>query len=264
MNNHFTILTLGYNTKDWIGRCLDSIVDQDYDNYDVIAIDACTTDGTFDIVRQYEIEHDRMTVVRKNHRCFQVENTLHGVLLSKPNSIIVTVDFDDWLPDNQVLNRLNAVYNPDVWMTYGTYCEYHGNEQYRFFPPGFFYRYPNNIVENNDFRSHRWLASHLRTFRRELFLNINHDDLIDPRTKTYYDMAGDFCFMLPMIEMCGERFEHIPDTMYVYNRTNELSEDKHDHRDGTIGVSRQEATADSIRNKQRYVRLDSLQQEVTV
>ena len=264
MNNHFTILTLGYNTKDWIGRCLDSIVDQDYDNYDIIAIDACTTDGTFDIVRQYETEHDRMTVVRKNHRCFQVENTLHGVLLSKPNSIIVTVDFDDWLPDNQVLNRLNAVYNPDVWMTYGTYCEYHGNEQYRFFPPGFFYRYPNDVVENNDFRSHRWLASHLRTFRRELFLNINHDDLIDPRTKTYYDMAGDFCFMLPMIEMCGERFEHIPDTMYVYNRANELSEDKHDHRDGTIGVSRQEATADSIRNKQRYVRLDSLQQEVTV
>jgi len=176
----------------------------------------------------------------------------------------VTVDFDDWLPDNQVLNKLNAVYNPDVWMTYGTYCEYHGNEQYRFFPPGFFYRYPNDVVENNDFRSHRWLASHLRTFRRELFLNINHDDLIDPRTKTYYDMAGDFCFMLPMIEMCGERFEHIPETMYVYNRTNELSEDKHDHRDGTIGVSRQEATADSIRNKQRYVRLDSLQQEVSV
>lgn len=258
MNNHFTILTLGYNSQPWIRHCMDSIVNQDYDNFDVIAIDACTTDGTFDTLQEYEEKHDHMTLVRKNHRCFQVENTRHGVLLSKPNSIIVTVDFDDWLPDNQVLNRLNSVYNPDVWMTYGTYSEFHG-VAISTFPPGFFYRYPDEVVENNDFRSHRWLASHLRTFRRELFLSIKEEDMIDPVTNRYYDMAGDFCFMLPMIEMAGERFEYIPETMYVYNRTNELSEDKHDHRDGTVGVSRQEQIADSIRNKQRYSRLDSLE-----
>jgi len=250
--NHFTILALGYNTKEWISRCMDSIVNQDYNNFDVIAIDAGTDDGTYDVLREYESKHDRMTLVRKNHRCFQVENTRHGVLLSKPNSIIVTVDFDDWLPDDQVLNRLNSVYNSDVWMTYGTYCEYHGEDNYRVFPEGFFYRYPDDVILNNNFRSHRWLASHLRTFRRELFLNINHEDFIDSQTKTYYDMSGDVCFMLPMIEMCGEKFEYIPETMYVYNRTNDLSDDKNG------GNIRQMAVADQILNKKRYTRLDSL------
>jgi len=105
---------------------------------------------------------------------------------------------------------------------------------------------------NNNFRSHRWLASHLRTFRRELFLNINHEDFIDSQTKTYYDISGDVCFMLPMIEMCGEKFEYIPETMYVYNRTNDLSEDKNG------GNIRQMAVADQILNKKRYTRLDSL------
>lgn len=258
MKKHFTIVGVGYNSTPWIRTCLDSVVNQNYDNYDIIMIDAFTNDGTYDVLKEYENNHENFTCVRKTNRCFQVENIRDGVLKAKPESIIVTVDFDDWLPDLEVLSRLNEFYTDDVWMTYGTYMEYGGDGRCQVFPEGFFHQHTEDTIKNNNYRDARWLSSHLRTFRRELFMKIKEEDLIDPTTNSYYDMAGDFVFMLPMLEMSAERQKYISDIMYVYNKTNDLSEDRHYHKDGSIGVTRSEEVANHIRGKKRYSRLDTL------
>ena len=92
--------------------------------------------------------------------------------LSKPNSIIVSVDGDDWLKNGKVLSKLNEVYNSgEVWMTYGTYEEFPYRDVSYIYQP-----YPREVIESNSFREYRWLASHLRTYRRELFLKINIED----------------------------------------------------------------------------------------
>jgi len=257
MKNHFTIVGVGYNSAPWIRMCLDSVVNQEYDNYDIIMVDAFTNDGTYDVLKEYESNHENFTCVRKTDRCFQTENVKDGVHLSKPGSIIVTVDFDDWLPDSGVLSRLNEVYSDDVWMTYGTYAEYVGGDNYQVFPDGFFHEHTEETIATNNYRSARWLTSHLRTFRKELFMRIKEEDFIDPVTNSYYDTAGDFTFMMPMLEMAAERQRYIPDVMYVYNKTNPISDDKKDVN-GSVGSIHQERIADSIREKTKYIRLESL------
>jgi len=255
--NFFSIVMVGYNSKEWINKAVESVLAQNYKNFEIVAVDAMTDDGTYEALQEYE-HLDNFKLFRSPKRSFQVENTLFGVKHSKPNSIVVTLDFDDWLPDADTLTRLDEVYTEDVWMSYGTYCEYHGDDRYRVFEKGFFHRYPDEIVESNDFRSYRWLASHLRTFRRELFLSIDDNDLRDTDGE-YYSMAGDFAFMFPMLEMAGDRFEYIPNVMYVYNRTNVLAEDKVDHlQTEQRGVVRQEQTADRVRQSKRYSKLNSL------
>jgi glycosyltransferase involved in cell wall biosynthesis len=259
--NHFTIVGVGYNSKPWIRKCLDSVVNQNYKNYDIIMVDAFTNDGTYDVLKEYEQNHQNFTCIRKTNRCFQVENTRDGVHKAKSNSIIVTVDFDDWLPHENVLSKLNEVYTDDVWMTYGTYAEYVGNDQYRVFPDGFFHQHTEETIATGDYRSARWLSSHLRTFRKELYMNIRDEDMIDPKTNDYYDLAGDFVFMLPMLEMAAERQRYISDVMYIYNKTNQLSEFTHCHRDGTSGnaaASIAEVVANKLREKERYSRLETL------
>ena len=129
----------------------------------------------------------------------------------------------------------------------------------KFFPDGFFHGHTETIATNN-YRSARWLTSHLRTFRKELFMRIKEEDFIDPVTNSYYDTAGDFTFMLPMLEMAAERQRYIPDIMYVYNKTNPISDDKKDVN-GSVGSIHQERTADSIRQKTKYARLKSLNEE---
>ncbi len=47
-----TVVT--YNSGRFIKRCLDSVLDQRYPDLDVIVIDNCSTDGTIDILEQFE------------------------------------------------------------------------------------------------------------------------------------------------------------------------------------------------------------------
>ena len=161
------------------------------------------------------------------------------------------MDFDDWLPHQNVLDILNEYYDENTWLTYGTYSEYHGQNRYVPARTDVYHRYPDEVISGNNFREYRWMASHLRTFRKKLFDKIENVDFIDKTRNDYYNMAGDMSFMFPMIEMCGERFKYIDREMYVYNRTNILSEDR-------VNLQEQERQADAIKTSRRYERIETL------
>ena len=52
------------NEEEHIGRCLESLAAQDYPDYEVMAVDDESTDGTGDIISRYAREHPRITHVR--------------------------------------------------------------------------------------------------------------------------------------------------------------------------------------------------------
>ena len=249
MNNNFFSITINtFNHENWIEGCLYSCLNQDYDNFEVIVIDDISTDKTFEICSRIQKEFpEKLRAIRNENKIFsQVRNILELTLLSKENSIVVSVDGDDCLKNNQVLKKLNEVYNSgEVWMTYGRYEEYPYNDV-----SGSYYAYPDNIIHGNLFREYRWMASHLRTYRRELFLKIKEEDFKLPDGE-WLDVTGDQAFMLPMLEMSKERSRFIPDILYVYNVANPT-------RDGATKVQRQEEVARYIRSKEKYTRLELL------
>lgn len=49
----FSIIIPAYNAEGYLQRCLDSIVSQDFANYEVIVIDDGSTDGTAPLLKQY-------------------------------------------------------------------------------------------------------------------------------------------------------------------------------------------------------------------
>jgi len=213
--NSYTILMVGWNSKDWISTCLQSCLNQNHSNFDVIAIDAQTDDGTFDYLKDQESKHENFKVVRNNIRQYQPQNIYDGVMMAKDDSIIVTVDFDDWLPHENVLATLDQYYNEDVWMTYGSYVMTNGQVNG-------FGRYDDRVVQNNLYRQDNWRATHLRTFRKKLYSKIKVDDLKDDNGE-WFRVAGDLTFMWPMLEMSGGKFEFIPEPLYVYNLENQNS-----------------------------------------
>jgi glycosyltransferase involved in cell wall biosynthesis len=246
MENHFTIAIDTCNHKDWIERCLNTCLTQKYDNYEVVLVDALSDDNTFEIAKQYAKEFPKLKIYQNEVRIPQIANFLWLTELSKPGSIVVSVDGDDWLKNGKVLQKLNDVYNSgDVWMTYGTYEEFPYRDVSSIYQP-----YPQEVIENNSFREHKWLASHLRTYRRELFLNINLDDF-KREDGEWLDTAGDQAMMLPMLEMSAERSRHISEALLVYNVANVT-------RDGALNEARQVELANYVRSKNKYTRLESL------
>ncbi len=168
--------------------------------------------------------------------------------MSQPESIIITLDGDDWFPHENVLTRVNKEYiEHDCWMTYGTYVEHPYRDISRHY-----HEYPLDIRTKKQFRSHRWLASHLRTFRRELFLKIKIVDFKDPLTHEFVSVCGDLAFQFPMLEMCGTyKSRYLSDILYVYNRENPLSESK-------IFMEQIKITEAMLRSKTPYETLENL------
>jgi len=240
--NHYTILMVGYNSEPWIRESVESALFQNHENFDVIAIDAQTNDGTYDILCEYQTVPN-FTLIRNSPRKYQSQNVFEGSKLAKKDSIIVTLDFDDWIYHKNVLNVLDKVYNENIWMTYGSYKRTDGSSN--IFP-----RYSDWVVENNLFREDDWKATHLRTFRRELILKIEEKDFLDANGE-WFKAAGDLTFMLPMLEMSGERFECIQQPLYVYNINNSLS-------DGHMVPHEQIRISNLLKSRPKYERIDQL------
>ncbi len=245
-NNHISIVISTRNAGKYIDACLLSALGQEYPDFEIVFIDACSTDDTWEKAQAHK--DPRLRLFRNETRKFQGENIKIGAGESQPNSIVVTLDGDDWFPHENVLTKVNEIYNETgCWMSYGRYEEYPYRDV-----SSYYNEYPLNVRRGKTFRQVGWQASHLRTFRRELFLKIDPDDLKDPTTGDYVSMAADFSFQFPMLEMCGETHsQFIPDILYVYNRDNPENEAK-------INQAEIDRIEKMIRSKPLYPTLESL------
>ena len=120
-------------------------------------------------------------------------------------------------------------------ITYGSYISSKGKQGKK---------YPYLIRKFKFFRKYFWYASHLKTFRHDLWLNVKKKDLIN-KSGEFFLVASDLAIMFPMLEMAGDRQEFISDIMYAYNDLNPIA----DHK---IRRKEQILSAKEIRKKDRY------------
>ena len=210
------VVVTNYNAVEWIAKSLDSCVNQEYDNFDVVVVDDCSTDGTWDIIQQYEAKYPQLHAVRNKERnCTGVINIRRGMNLlpADKDDIIVLMSGDDWFNDYSVLRYLNEVYTKDIWMTYGQFVPVSGG----------YGAYCKPIHDTRNYRrSTEWLASHLITCRRWLWEKIKDEDWKYNGDYTHY--ATDAAFLYPMIEMCGQKhMKFIEKILYIYNDLNPTS-----------------------------------------
>jgi len=94
-----------YNYEVYIKDCIRSIKNQDYDNYELIVIDDCSTDSSYEVAKGYE--DDKTTVIKmdKNRGYSKAKN--EGIILSK-GRFVVTLDADDMLTKNSISCRVKA------------------------------------------------------------------------------------------------------------------------------------------------------------
>lgn len=243
MPNTFKIIVPIYNSINWIEKCVMSIINQTYTDYQVILIDDASSDGTtkklLDILRHSPIDKTKFKLFNRTLNVGAMENIVFGIntICKSDFDKIVLIDGDDWLSSNDVLKYLNEVYNdPNILLTYGSYENSTGGQGL------------NSCLNMSakDYRkSNIWCTSHLRTFHYGLWKRIKDEDLKDSRGK-YYSMSWDQALMFPMIEMAdNDRIKYIDRTLYIYNTENPIN----DHKKN---VSLQLALSQEIRMKSVY------------
>lgn len=123
MNFLISIVIPCYNCENELQRCIDSIFNQSYHDFEVILIDDGSTDRTAHMCDQFE-ENDKRTRVTHQENRGLMAAWKRGVRESA-GDYIVFVDSDDWV-ENDLLERLSSVIaneQPDM-ITYGIRTDY--------------------------------------------------------------------------------------------------------------------------------------------
>ena len=241
----YHIITPFYNAEDFLSRCIDSLKRQRYKDFNCILIDDISTDNSVSVVEGLIEGDKRFTLVKNTDKKYALQNIAEAIASSdaQDDDVIILLDGDDWFASSLTLQHLNTHYkDKKCWMTYGSYV-LHPHAVVGPEPS----EYPEEVINNNDYRSDQWRASHLRTFRTHMWNQIDQKDLQDANGD-YYKMAYDQAIMLPLLEMAGNRCKYIPEILHVYNKENPLNVDK-------IKTQEQVRTAQEIRNKKPYKRL---------
>ena len=63
----FSIIIPVYNVEKYIDRCLSSIVNQSYKNYEVIIVNDGTKDNSLKIIEKYTKKYDNFTLYNKKN-----------------------------------------------------------------------------------------------------------------------------------------------------------------------------------------------------
>ena len=94
----FSIIVTSYNLEEYINKCIDSILDQTYGDFELICVDDGSTDKTLQILHKYEQIDNRISVI---HQQNQGVSSARNLGLSIANTEYVWfIDGDDYIEKN--------------------------------------------------------------------------------------------------------------------------------------------------------------------
>ncbi len=103
-----------YNIEKYLRQCLDSVTNQSFQNTEIIIINDCSTDGSYNIILEYQKKYSDMIVVNLEKNV-GLGNARNEGLKIATGAYIVFIDSDDWVtPDYiEVLYSNIQKYNCD-------------------------------------------------------------------------------------------------------------------------------------------------------
>ena len=244
MRSH--IIVAAYNAGLQIEKNVDMIRRQSCANFQCVLIDDLSTDDTVELAEKAIDGDCRFKLIVNREKKFKTRNVVEGIVHANPGDedIIVLIDGDDCLTHVGVLKKVQDTYQRhNCWMTYGSYRNSRGQRDSLCRP------YPQHVIDKNNFRKKKWLASHLKTFKYGLWekldmgifsitpkeiertkrhallsgqlrtwwhwRRVNCGDLLDS-SGLYIRRVDDKAFSFPMLEMSGNRAVFIDDILYQY------------------------------------------------
>lgn len=108
----FSIIIPNYNYSFWLDKCLNSVLNQTYKNYEIIFVDDMSTDNSIEIASKLLRKEDKLITL--NTRRLNGGTRNEGIANAN-SDYTVFLDSDDWLIDKNVLKNYNDnLYGQDV------------------------------------------------------------------------------------------------------------------------------------------------------
>lgn len=113
-----------YNYSRFIKYCIKSVIKQNYSNYEIIVVDDCSTDNSYEIAKKYECDNIKVFQLKKNSGYSTAKN--EGIVVSK-GDLITCLDADDMLTRNSLTCRVVAMKKHDVPFVHARAIDVYGD-----------------------------------------------------------------------------------------------------------------------------------------
>jgi glycosyltransferase involved in cell wall biosynthesis len=93
-----SVLTPVYNGEKFLRECIESVLAQDYKNWEYVIVNNCSTDGSLQIARKYAEKDSRITIYNNSSFLNVMDNLNHSFhQISTESKYCKVVHADDWL-----------------------------------------------------------------------------------------------------------------------------------------------------------------------
>ncbi|GHV66304.1 putative teichuronic acid biosynthesis glycosyltransferase TuaG [Spirochaetia bacterium] len=115
-----SIITPNYNCSRFIAQTIESVLAQTYQNWEMLIIDDCSTDGSYEIALEYAKKDSRIKVYRMEHNSGAALCRNKAIELSQ-GQYLAFLDSDDlWLPE-KLEKQLNFMQENDCDFSFTEY-----------------------------------------------------------------------------------------------------------------------------------------------
>lgn len=120
MKPYISVIMPVYNVENYVSTAVQSILDQTFENFELIVIDDASTDKTFDIINRFK---DQRIIKLQNKANIGIANTLNKGLKLAQGEFIARMDGDDVSKPDRFNKQLNFMKsNPELIIS-GTHMD---------------------------------------------------------------------------------------------------------------------------------------------
>lgn len=120
MNNLVSIIMPSYNTAQYIGESISSVLNQTYSNWELIIVDDCSTDNTDEIITAIK---DKRIRYLKNEKNSGAAVSRNRALREAKGKWIAFLDSDDLWDKDKLEKQIRFMEENDYHFTYTDYLE---------------------------------------------------------------------------------------------------------------------------------------------
>ncbi len=115
-----SIITPTYKHGSTIAQCIQSVMNQTYQNWEQIVVDDGSPDDTRQIVRNYAERDSRIKFLPREHQgIFMLHDLYNQALSVARGSLIAILEGDDYWPSNKLEYQIAIHENPTIIMSHG-------------------------------------------------------------------------------------------------------------------------------------------------
>ena len=206
-NIKISVIVNFHNGEKYLKKCLDSIIEQNYKNIEIILWDNGSNDGSSKIIKTYRDDRIKYIFNKNKVALYKARNQ---AIMHSTGELIAFLDSDDWWEKDYLSSREKFFSNLDFDFFYSnTNFFYEKSNKYKIYKN---YDLPNGNIFNNLSKDYFLIISGV-IFRKNIFKNFG-------LFNESYNIIGDYEFLMKISQFCKAHSTNTPFLNYRVHENN--------------------------------------------